>query len=256
MTKISRWFGVLEVQSACYVDDKPIFYSSDEPFVVRFKVKPLVWLPKHKAVPIHEPIIWDHLSFTKGTDAGSYGWTGILRRSLNKLTSKDGEYLERVLMSQVEGDLVFPVDEESFRSLVTQRIRRLDKEVSVTVPTEESRPDEGTPEKQEAIRESSGIQALLSRIGESMGFRIWLPKTDRASVLKEWSPSHGALIESLPLNYDITTLQTIEQIDVLWLHGRAIARAFEVEHTTAVYSGLLTMADLLALQPNMDIKGS
>jgi hypothetical protein len=31
-------------------------------------------------------------------------------------------------------------------------------------------------------------------------------------------------------------------------------RAFEVEHTTAVYSGLLRMADLLALQPNMDIR--
>jgi hypothetical protein len=30
-------------------------------------------------------------------------------------------------------------------------------------------------------------------------------------------------------------------------------RAFEVEHTTSVYSGLLRMADLLALQPNMDI---
>src|SRR6185437_3104459 len=58
----------------------------------------------------------------------------------------------------------------------------------------------------------------------------------------------------LPLNYDDTTLDTIEQIDVLWLKGRSIARAFEVEHTTAVYSGLLRMADLLALQPNMDIR--
>jgi hypothetical protein len=33
-----------------------------------------------------------------------------------------------------------------------------------------------------------------------------------------------------------------------------MARAFEVEHTTSIYSGLLRMADLLALQPNMDIK--
>jgi len=33
-----------------------------------------------------------------------------------------------------------------------------------------------------------------------------------------------------------------------------MARAFEVEHTTAVYSGLLRMADLLALQPNMNIR--
>jgi hypothetical protein len=30
-------------------------------------------------------------------------------------------------------------------------------------------------------------------------------------------------------------------------------RAFEVEHTTAIYSGLLRVADVLAFQPNMDI---
>ena len=52
----------------------------------------------------------------------------------------------------------------------------------------------------------------------------------------------------------LTTLKTIEQIDVLWLRKRSIVRAFEVEHTTSVYSGLLRMADLIALQPNMNIK--
>jgi len=58
----------------------------------------------------------------------------------------------------------------------------------------------------------------------------------------------------LPLNYDETTLKTVGRIDVLWLKGRAIMRAFEVEHTTSIYSGILRMADLLALQPNMDTK--
>lgn len=62
------------------------------------------------------------------------------------------------------------------------------------------------------------------------------------------------MLERLPLNYDGTTLWTIEQIDVLWMKGRSIRRAFEVEHTTSVYSGILRMADLLALQPNMDIR--
>jgi len=85
-----------------------------------------------------------------------------------------------------------------------------------------------------------------------MGFKTWLPRSDRSSVLQEWSGE--SLIDVLPLNYDDTTLRTIENIDVLWLKGRAIVRAFEVEHTTAVYSGILRMADLLALQPNMDIK--
>lgn len=64
----------------------------------------------------------------------------------------------------------------------------------------------------------------------------------------------NSIIERLPFSYDEVTLRTIENIDVLWLRGRSIVRAFEVEHTTSVYSGILRMADLLALQPNMDIK--
>ena len=94
----------------------------------------------------------------------------------------------------------------------------------------------------------------MAEIGEKMGFKIWLPRSDRHNVLKEWQAGPGVLLDSLPLNYDEATIKTIEQIDVLWLRRRSIIRAFEVEHTTSIYSGLLRMADLLALQPNMDIK--
>jgi hypothetical protein len=86
--------------------------------------------------------------------------------------------------------------------------------------------------------------------GEQMGMSIWIPKADRGPVQREWQP----LLQRLPLNYDDTTLRTVERIDVFWLRRRSIVRAFEVEHTTSVYSGILRMADLLALQPNMDIK--
>jgi hypothetical protein len=254
MTKLSRWFGVLEVQSTCFLDESPLFYGSDDPFVVRFKVKPIVWLPKDKAVPIHKPVVWDHLSFTKDSQSGSLGWTGILRRSLNRLSPEDGRYLEKLLLAQKDGSVIYPVNEDEYRGLVTSRIRRLDKEITVTVPKEDLKEEVTPQEKHEGIRESSSIQASIARVGELMGFRIWIPRNDRSSVLKEWQPKGQSLIDMLPLNYDITTLQTIEQIDVLWLRGRAISRAFEVEHTTAVYSGLLRMADLLALQPNMDIK--
>src|SRR5207302_366684 len=47
--------------------------------------------------------------------------------------------------------------------------------------------------------------------------------------------------------------KTIEMIDVLWLAGNSIVAAFEVECTTSIYSGLLRMSDLLALQPNLEI---
>ena len=56
------------------------------------------------------------------------------------------------------------------------------------------------------------------------------------------------------MNYNEATLSTIENIDVLWIHRRSIKRAFEVEHTTSIYSGILRMADLMALQPDLNIK--
>lgn len=126
-------------------------------------------------------------------------------------------------------------------------------DVPVSVPTD-SEKDELEIEDQDEIRESLQIQALLSDAGSKMGMKIWLPKSDRTRVLKAWKAPPDALLDKLPLNYDNTTLKTIEQIDVLWLKKRSIVRAFEVEHTTSIYSGILRMADLVALQPNMNIK--
>jgi hypothetical protein len=62
------------------------------------------------------------------------------------------------------------------------------------------------------------------------------------------------MIPELPTQFNEATNRTIELIDVLWLKGNSIVAAFEVECTTAIYSGLLRMSDLLALQPNLDIK--
>src|SRR5262249_51544343 len=78
-------------------------------------------------------------------------------------------------------------------------------------------------------------------------------KPNRARILKTWKPDEGVLLDELPLSYDNTTLRVIEHIDVLWLRRRFIVRAFEVEHKTAVDSGILRMANLVALQPNMNI---
>ena len=55
------------------------------------------------------------------------------------------------------------------------------------------------------------------------------------------------------LQFDEPTTRTIEYIDVLWLKGNAIVAAFEVESTTSIYSGLLRMSDLIAMQPNINI---
>jgi hypothetical protein len=179
-------------------------------------------------------------------------WTGKLRGSLLQLSESDGAFLESAIQAQASGGVTYPVDENEYRKLLAHRIRRADRDVSVTVP-EGSVAVEAAPEPQE-VRESLKIQALLAEIGSRMGMQIWIPKSDRTAVLAEWRGEHPPVLERLPLNYDDITLRTIEQIDVLWLKGRAIKRAFEVEHTTSIYSGILRMADLLALQPNMDIR--
>lgn len=255
MTKLGRWVGVLEVESDCYADESPLFYPEGDPYVIRFKVRPVVWLPKDQAVPIREKHIWDTLSFTKEVDQKSTAWTGKVRISLNKLSDEDGQFLQDRLLAQQTAGHRYPVDEDEYRRLLAQKIRRPDKVVPVTVPADNEADDTDEQEdRTQSVRESARIQALLAMIGEKMGFKIWIPKADRSAVFQEWAPANGSLMSVLPLNYNEPTLQTIEQIDVLWLKGRAIVRAFEVEHTTAVYSGILRMADLLALQPNMDIK--
>jgi hypothetical protein len=252
MTKFSRWIGLLEVLEGPFIDDAPIFYGESDPFVVRFRVRELVWLPVEKAIPIHDKKVWNALSFTREYPQGSSTWTGKVRGSLVKLDEADGAFLEELLQTQLDSNVTYPIDPDVYRRLTTHRVRRADKDVTVTVP-EEAEPEpeeEGHPE----VRESTKVQALLAEIGARMGMDIWVPRGDRGNVIAQWQGDHPPILERLPLNYDETTLKTIEQIDVLWLKGRAIKRAFEVEHSTSVYSGILRMADLLALQPNMDIR--
>jgi predicted RNA-binding protein len=251
MTRVSRWFGVLEVVEGPFLDNAPIFQATDDPFVVRFRVKPLVWLPVERAIPIHDDQVWKHLSFTKGYSKATSSWTGKVRASLAPLSSEDGKLIESLLYEQSRSGLEYPLDAADARRFTTHTVRRIDKDVVVTVP--EDREEEKTAPVAE-IRESIHIQALLADIGARFGMQVWIPKADRSAVAGEWQDEHGALLQRLPLNYDDTTLKTIEQVDVLWLKGRSIRRAFEVEHTTSVYSGILRMADLLALQPNMDIR--
>ncbi len=254
MTKLSRWVGVLEVLGSAFEDSKPLFYEKDDPFIVRFKVNPLIWLNKEDAIPIKDDRIWNNLSFTKNHAKNTSAWTGKLRASLNQLTAADGKFLEESLLAQTIKHEHFPINDKEYEKLVMHRVRRLDKTVTVTVP-QDSDEEEGIEQNTTSeVRESIQIQGLLGKIGLAMGMRIWIPKHDRSAVLSEWKDQDYPILEMLPLNYDETTLKTIEQIDVIWLKGRSIVRAFEVEHTTSIYSGILRMADLLALQPNMDIK--
>lgn len=259
MTRLSRWCGILVAESKAYRDSSPIRDELDE-FTVRFTVKPLVTLDPEASIPIQADSVWNTLSITKNHEKGTTTWTGFFRGSLNGFEEPDGRYLVDLLEKQQANPESYPLTDKDRRQLARRtKVRTLDRDVEVEVPErEDDDPVTGSavvhPAQGPEIRQSIQYQAKVAQIGAEMGFRIWVPRNDRARVLDLVPPSmHGDFLDVLPLNYDDTTLRTVEQIDVLWLRGRSMSRAFEVEHTTAIYSGLLRMADLLALQPNMDI---
>ena len=252
ITRLSRWCGLLEIADGPYQDSSPIFLDKDDPYIVRFHVRVKIWLPLSTTIPIHIDEIWQNLSFTKSHDKNSNAWTGLLRNSLNKFNEKDGKLLKTILLKQSNNTITsYPLSETEQKKLKIHTVNRTDKIIEVSVPENDDSLEDNQPNQD--VRESIKMQALLAEMGARMGLKIWLPKADRSRVLKKWETGIDALLDRLPLNYDETTLSTIEQIDVIWLKGRSIVRAFEVEHTTSVYSGLLRMADLLALQPNMSI---
>jgi len=98
------------------------------------------------------------------------------------------------------------------------------------------------------------VQHELLALGAELGLDVWVARNDRG---KMWNGatlgSMTRMLHELPVQFDRVTTRTIELIDVVWLRGNSIVGAFEIECTTSVYSGLLRMSDLLALQPNLDI---
>jgi hypothetical protein len=229
---------------------------------MRFKVTPRVLLSPDRSIPIVDDEIWPHLTSTRHMEKGVFGWaqSANMRASLREMDTADGELLVKLLSRQAQTPRLYPLSQSDQRKLAKKHaVRAAERSVIVEVPDEEDSSEEvqvvQEPSTQSEVRESHRIQGVLAQIGIDMGFRVWIPRSDRVTVTKlVRSDSHSALIDVLPLNYDDATLKTIEQIDVIWLKNRSMARAFEVEHTTAIYSGLLRMADLLALQPNMDIR--
>ncbi len=259
LVKLSRWCGVLNVSSDAFEDTTPIFADENDPFPIRFKVTPEIMLDFEHSIPIEGPEIWNKLSFTKELIVGSFGWAQLagLRQSLIEIGTADGELIFRALGAQVKAKKRYALDAADRRHIAQRLVVRTEVgEIEVEVPEREDEVAELVPpvELDQEIRASIKMQANVAHLGIILGFNIWVPPGDRVRVLQALPPQyHSKLVTSLPLNYDPATLRTIENIDVIWLDRRSIAQAFEVEHTTAIYSGLLRMADLLALQPRIQI---
>ncbi len=99
------------------------------------------------------------------------------------------------------------------------------------------------------------VQWNLLEMGASLGLDVWVARNDRnRSFGGHAFQDAPRLREALPRQFEPQVMSLIEHIDVLWLRGNRVEAAFEVEHTTAVYSGLLRMSDLITLHPNLMIR--
>ena len=180
---------MLQVESDAYYDDSPIFDDPD-PFTVRFRVKPIVVLEPELAIPIYDDRVWAKLTITNQHERGSRSWTGFFRGSLNKFEEDDGSYLVELLKKQESNPESYPLNDKDKRQLARRRkVRTLDREVEVEVPDHEEddaglEPAMVGPALAPDSRESIQVQAKVAQIGAEMGFRIWVPRNDRARVLE------------------------------------------------------------------------
>ena len=112
-----------------------------------------------------------------------------------------------------------------------------------------------SPSRSTRARRTPKYEYLLARLGADMGFDVHVARNDTSRVWKgQRLGDLPRLRENLPQQFDPATNRTItELIDLLWLQGNAVTAAFEIESTTSIYSGLLRMSDLLAMQPNISI---
>lgn len=253
LTGVSRWVGVLEVVSGKPFKDRSLIWK-DEIFPCRLKVKAIAQLDVETAVPVKD--MKDVLSAFKITKAESspLAWTGRFRGSPTKWSVADGEAVVSAVLSAQMNPVRRPVDPNKLK----YRPKGLEAKIGlVTVPDSEADGTANTGRPAEQAKEPTAhteMQLLLLKLGSDMGFDIWVARNDRSRSFDGLKFADLPKMKSgLPLQFDEATNRTIELIDVLWLNGNAIIAAFEIESTTSIYSGLLRMADLLAMQPNLNI---
>jgi len=97
------------------------------------------------------------------------------------------------------------------------------------------------------------IQMLLTQMGRKLGCSVWVASNDQG---KEWEGTSfkDLCLQTLPsLGMDKESQKLICLIDVLWIKGgKQVAAAYEIEHSTSIYSGLLRMSDLITVSPNIN----
>jgi len=95
--------------------------------------------------------------------------------------------------------------------------------------------------------EHTEMQWRLIRLGLRSHFNVWVPENDKH---REWNgePFRPMVLKEFHETLDVPAY--IKNIDTVWKLGQSVKGAFEIENSTAVYSGILRLSDLRSLTPN------
>jgi type II restriction enzyme len=113
------------------------------------------------------------------------------------------------------------------------------------VRAEAERANRAIQAAREEDRTHTEIHGWLRDLGIALGFKVWIAANDRNRPYGTGHLADGLECLSEPLERS-PAADTIRLIDVLWLDAATghVAAAFEVEHTTSIYSGIVRMLDL------------
>ena len=110
---------------------------------------------------------------------------------------------------------------------------------------------------EEEERSHTEIQGWLRDLGRALGFDVWIAANDANRALPTGRLGDGC-IEALPSSISgAPGSDAIRLIDVIWLNRETthVVAAFEVEHTTSIYSGIVRLLDLAIGAPEHAVKG-
>jgi type II restriction enzyme len=95
-------------------------------------------------------------------------------------------------------------------------------------------------------RTHTEIQAWLRDLGRALGYDVWIAANDRGRAHEGMPLGQGCLDRLPDMIAAAQGADAIRLIDVLWLErgGDHVVAAFEVEHSTSIYSGIVRMLDL------------
>lgn len=99
------------------------------------------------------------------------------------------------------------------------------------------------------------IQGWLRDLGRALGFSVWIAANDRGRPCGSGRLCDGCLESLPPTVANAPGAEAVRLIDVLWLRGDHVEAAFEVEHTTSIYSGIVRMLDLALGAPSSTVRG-